>query len=153
MIKCYRNNADSCCISAHDSQIATEMSNFLSTSCERRFPELEYYFCYGCHYTEPDSTDTTNKKIRLCKDFAERLWGEDIDKSTTKFDSCGFMVGGEVVIPSSKWADGNAFFAERLPPLFSDYTIEIVNGDEDCFNRAVQQGLSLSMIVLAIMLY
>lgn len=56
------------------------MSEMLPNACQRKFSELELFFCYGCHYDEPSSTLTTNtsKTITLCKDYAERLWGGDL---------------------------------------------------------------------------
>jgi hypothetical protein len=127
------------------------MSSFLSTSCERRFHELEFYFCYGCHFTEPTSTDTATTKIKLCKGFAERLWGGDLTKPTNKFDSCGFTVAGNVVIPSSFWANAQLFFNQVKPPLFSAHTIEIVEGETNCFNysnlKTVGTALFLTLLI------
>ncbi len=127
------------------------MSNFLSSSCETRFQELEFYFCYGCHYTEPVATDTTNKKIRLCKNFAERLWGAAIDQTSTKFDNCGFKLSsGKVVIPSKHWSTGSAFFAEIIPPLYTGYTVEIVDSEENCFNKGQRYGIFIGLLALAL---
>jgi hypothetical protein len=75
------------------------------------FPELEFFACFGCHFSQPTSTEVeinpidptkTRNVINLCKPFVQRLWGqEDINNSTTKFDSCGiFNSDGNVVIPS-----------------------------------------------------
>lgn len=52
----------------------------LPTACQRKFNELELFFCYGCHYSEPSGTYRTDKikKITLCKDYAIRLWGGDL---------------------------------------------------------------------------
>ena len=100
LIKCYKNNAKACCVSAHDNQIMSKIQDFLSPSCERRFPELEYYFCYGCHKDELVSLNSTSKEIFMCKNYAEILWGADLDEPTTIFDTCGFKLGNEIVIPS-----------------------------------------------------
>ncbi len=56
------------------------MGNMLPTACQRKFNELELFFCYGCHYSEPSGTYRTDKikKITLCKDYAIRLWGGDL---------------------------------------------------------------------------
>ena len=127
------------------------MSSFLSSSCERRFPELEYYFCYGCHYTEPESTDNDAKTITLCKDFAERLWGATLDTTTTEFDSCGFNLDSEgVVIPSSHWDNGNQFFVDVLPPLFGDYTIVIAESNENCFNKVWPMHIVIFLMIMVV---
>ena len=147
MIKCYKSNSDSCWVSAHDSSIASEISSFLSSSCERRFSEIEFYFCYGCHYTEPRSTNSTASTITLCKSFAERLWGGDINSPTTKFDHCAFTVSGNIYIPSKRWANAAAFFAEVKPPLFSGFTINVATDDNNCFNKASQRGYLEILII------
>ena len=128
------------------------MGSFLSSSCETRYPELEYYFCYGCHTTEPTSSDTGNKVIRLCKKFAERLWGGDLDSSTDKFDACGFNFQGNVEIPSHKWSNALSFFNDVKPPIFSAWTVQIVNSETDCFNSSSPFGLmAFFALVLAIL--
>ena len=73
---------NACCISAHDDSISKMMANMLPSACQRKFNELELYFCYGCHYDEPSSTyrSNTTKKITLCQNYAERLWGGDLTK-------------------------------------------------------------------------
>ena len=91
LIKCYRNNVNACCVSAHDDQITRVMLNFLPNSCQRKFSEMEQYFCYGCHYTEPTSTyvNENQKIIYICYDYAVRLWGGDLTQPTTQYDECG----------------------------------------------------------------
>ena len=153
LIKCYRNNAEACCVSSHDSSIGSDMGNFLSSSCERRFQELELYFCYGCHYSEPTSTITTNSTIKLCYDFAMRLWGADLAQSSTKFDHCGMSTfwrsTSSIVIPSKEWASGYAFFSEVKPPLFTDFTIEIRLATEGCYNDARESLLPQFVVFFA----
>ena len=117
----------------------------------RRFSEIEFYFCYGCHYTEPLSTNSTASTITLCQSFVERLWGGDITKPTTKFDNCGFTVGGNIVIPSQKWNSAAAFFVDVLPPLFSGFNIMIASDDKNCFNIAQYHGVwALSAALLLV---
>ena len=44
------------------------------------------------------------KVISICNSFATRIWGEDLDKPSDKFDNCGFTEywnDSAVVIPSS----------------------------------------------------
>ncbi|CAI2379373.1 unnamed protein product [Moneuplotes crassus] len=151
LIKCYKSNSDSCCVSAHDSEIGSEIDSFLSSSCVRRFAEIEFYFCYGCHYTEPKSTNSTANTITLCKSFVERLWGSDINSPTEKFDHCGFKVGSNIEIPSKKWASASAFFADVLPPLFSGFSIQIADDDKNCFNTA--PGHTLVALGVALVAY
>ncbi len=50
LIKCYRNNINSCCVSAHDNFIKQQMGSLLPDACDRNFIELELYFCYGCSF-------------------------------------------------------------------------------------------------------
>ena len=109
LIKCYRNNVNACCVSAHDDQITRVMLNFLPNSCQRKFSEMEQYFCYGCHYTEPTSTyvNENQKIIYICYDYAYRLWGGDLTQPTTQYDECGassyWSEESEVFIPSLQW--------------------------------------------------
>jgi hypothetical protein len=108
-------------VTAHDDIISAEMGNLLSSSCVRKFRELELYFCYGCHFDEADVT--ANKTIYLCADYAKRLWGNDTKNRSTKFDQCGMKTywrnSSKVVIPSQEWKNALEFFAEVKPPLFS----------------------------------
>ena len=55
-------------------------------------------------------TAIENTSLVLCKSYAEWLWGADLDKPTTAFDTCGFNVSGEIVIPSVKWDNAYEFF-------------------------------------------
>jgi hypothetical protein len=56
------------------------MSELLPDSCLRKFSELELYYCYGCHYSEPTATlvNDTGNYIYLCQNYATRLWGGDL---------------------------------------------------------------------------
>ena len=110
LVKCYRNNNAACCVSAHDQYIQDAMSSLLTSACEREYTELEHYFCYGCHYTEPEITDNTNKVIKMCESYVERLWGGAVDKPTSKFDECGMTVNGKVIVPSQIYSGALEFF-------------------------------------------
>jgi hypothetical protein len=48
LTQCYKNNQDSCCVSAHDSYIGSEYASLLSPTCLREYDVLEAYFCLGC---------------------------------------------------------------------------------------------------------
>lgn len=64
----------------------------------------------------------------------ERFWGGDLTQKTTKFDHCGFKIGSNIYIPSTKWASAAAFFNDVKPPLFSDFKIVIAEDNQNCFN-------------------
>lgn len=57
LVKCYRNNISACCVSAHDSVIGDAIGSLLTDACIRSFRELELYFCYGCYFEEPATTN------------------------------------------------------------------------------------------------
>ena len=51
------------------------MSALLPSACQRKFTELEMYYCFGCYLNNTNYINEQNKTIKLCKNFAERLWG------------------------------------------------------------------------------
>lgn len=79
-MQCYRDNPSSCCNSVADDEIKTIYSDLLSSSCYRKFPTLEAYFCYACSSSENANTNREDKTIKICKTFLEDVWGTDIDK-------------------------------------------------------------------------
>lgn len=79
---CYIYSKDACCTNVHDSEIQDALSNLVSPSCQDNFEDLILYYCYGCYNRQSDSINTTTKTIRICKDFAARVWsGGDPDLS------------------------------------------------------------------------
>lgn len=62
----------------------------LTPSCMRKYDEFEYLMCFGCHPFESLYTDKINKKIKICKQFSNKLWKSDINEPSTVFDGCGF---------------------------------------------------------------
>ena len=46
--QCYKNNQDSCCVSAHDATIEEEYKALLSGACLREYESLETFYCMGC---------------------------------------------------------------------------------------------------------
>ena len=76
-----------------DSIIESTYSSLLSSACiryfifklkinvciffflNRKFPDLETYFCYSCNQAEYLFTNHKNKSITMCKSFAEAIWG------------------------------------------------------------------------------
>jgi hypothetical protein len=142
LVKCYRYNKLACCISAHDQTILTDYQSLTSTSCQREYDNLEDYFCFGCH---PDSGDYVNieaQEIYFCESYAEVVWGDSLDGTSSSYDDCGLYTywrdTTETVMQSDSWANGYEFFAEVKPPYFSNYTIIIVGDDDDtsCFGSA-----------------
>lgn len=83
LTQCYKDNQRSCCVSAHDEQIANEYGNLLSGTCLREFSMLEMYFCLGCNPKQPeyiqgyvDAAGTCgNRTLHICKSFADHLFG------------------------------------------------------------------------------
>ena len=51
--QCFRQNHNSCCITANDYVIEEAWGSIMPESCKDNFPELELFFCLGCHYTQP----------------------------------------------------------------------------------------------------
>lgn len=49
LTQCYKNNQESCCVSAHDATIEGSYGGLLSATCLREYQELEHYFCLGCN--------------------------------------------------------------------------------------------------------
>lgn len=54
LTQCYKNNQLSCCVSAHDSYIASVYGSILSATCLREYEHLENYFCLGCYPQQAD---------------------------------------------------------------------------------------------------
>lgn len=152
LTKCYRYNKDSCCVSAHDSQISSDYESMFSAQCQREYDLLENYFCYGCNPSQAKSTDEVNKIIYICKSFAKSVWGNDLFKPTTKYDNCGMNTYwrgdlSETIVPSAEWSNGYQFFWEVKPTYFSDYTIVVVDSSDysDCYNFA--SGLAFAFFL------
>lgn len=166
---CFRSNINACCLTAHDQLISDAYGSYMPGECLNDFPELEFFACLACHFSQPKSThlaglSTTQQsskypsEIRLCKEFVQRLWGEDdLTKATKKFDSCGlFDSDGNVVIPSRE--DGYQTALDFLQtigvPLMGNFKIVIVEGDPEgvaCFNSATalaSLGAALALLAL-----
>jgi len=59
-------------------------------------------------------------------DFAVRLYGQnDLKSPTTKYDDCGLIVNGSVVIPSNYYGSALELFNDPAlkPGLFKEFTI------------------------------
>ena len=82
LVKCYKENKDSCCNAAQDAFIKDQMALFFPDSCQRSFEEMERYFCLGCTSREPGSINRTitydnngniinlEKAVLICASFA-----------------------------------------------------------------------------------
>ncbi len=78
----------------------------------------------------------------LCEGFVEALWGGNVTKPSTKFDSCGMTsywrpepYNGDVILPSLYFKNAAEFLAAVKPPLFEDYEIKVIpdTTSQDCF--------------------
>ena len=118
---------------------------------------------------QPSVTDNLKKEIRICKSYAQKIYGnDDLNAPTTKFDSCGLYVPGDtnnaaelsftdgennIVIPSRypPFSTADKFFNEETfkPTFFKDHRIMIVEDGPDCFNKSIQLSLGLLAAVTA----
>ena len=149
--KCYKYNNEACCLSVHDDYINEQINMLLSESCIRKYAEFENLMCFGCHPMESKYIDKEKLTIKICKKFALRLWNNSetddaniLNKTTTIFDNCGFKVelfdnltDKKYIIPSQTFGNFTHFFKEIKIPFYEDYTIEVVDGDEEtCYNHS-----------------
>lgn len=152
LVKCYRQNANACCVSGHDQHIKDSYEDFMSVQCQREYRTMEDYFCFGCFPDTRKYIDPENKEIRLCKSFIEDVWGNDIDKRSTEYDNCGMNTywrdDPTYIMPSVEWENATEFFKECKPPLFENYTIVI--SEDDCYNDGYI--MILSCLILLILL-
>ena len=107
LLKCYKYNNDACCLSVHDDYIDTYINSIFSPSCVRKYPLFEILMCFGCHPNEHNYINITSEKksIRICRQFAEDLWGGDLNNPTNIFDQCGFKVETEDVKCDKRMSD------------------------------------------------
>mmetsp|Transcript_27502 Transcript_27502/g.49536 ORF Transcript_27502/g.49536 Transcript_27502/m.49536 type:complete len:190 (+) Transcript_27502:210-779(+) len=153
LVKCYRFNKLSCCVSAHDQTIKDDYEDFMSASCQREYNDMEDYFCFGCHPDQGQYVDIEKKEVYICESYAEEVWGDDMDSTSDEYDNCGMYSywrnTSETIVQSLEWKNGAEFFAEVKPPYFQDYTIVIVgNGDDrDCFGSAVYWAVSVLAVI------
>ena len=145
LLKCYKYNNEACCLSVHDDIIDTYINDILSPSCIRKYPFFEILMCFGCHPNEHNYINKTTNEIRICKSFAEEMWGGDLDKPSSVFDQCGFKVAIDTlkdkynksyIIPSNEF-DNFTHFLKYIPiPLYDDYNILIQEETNDlCYNK------------------
>ena len=96
LTKCYRFNNNACCTSVHDDYIYTAISNLLTTSCMRKYTEIEELMCLGCHPYESSYIDREKRRVYICNAFAMKMWNasnvEELSKGSRKYDNCGFKI-------------------------------------------------------------
>ena len=148
LVKCYKHNKNACCNAGQDAYIESTMGAFFPESCQRSFDEIQRYFCFGCNNREPQQTLIKNETVRinntfsvtvtkkylyLCEGFVASLWGGNVNKSTTRFDSCGMTSywksesqSSDVILPSLYFKNAAEFLSAVKPPLFEDYEIKII---------------------------
>lgn len=80
----------SCCTVTHDNYINQYLEELFTPYCMRQYEDFEYLMCLGCHPFESLYTDTINKTIKICKQFATRLWKNNLNDTSDVFDNCGF---------------------------------------------------------------
>ena len=162
LVKCYKYNNEACCMSVHDDYISNYISTLLTDPCLRKYSEFEDLMCLACHPLESNYVDPTNKKIRICEDFAMRLWNaseeDELNKPTDIFDNCGFKsdnfeIDDKFIIPSKHWDNFTHFFTDIRVPLFEDYDLTLINNDEgQCYNIGGIQNLNFIICIFCMIL-
>ncbi|CAG9322962.1 unnamed protein product [Blepharisma stoltei] len=151
LVKCYRQNGEACCVSAHDQAIQSSYSSLFPSQCQREYDNMEDYFCFGCHPSQGQYTFQDNMTILLCSGYARSVWGDSLDKPTTSYDNCGMYTywrsNPQTVIPSLEWKNAYEFFNEVKPTFFENYTIVIVEGDF-CYNNEWKIEARLAFVAI-----
>lgn len=156
LVKCYKYNNEACCMSVHDDYISNYISTLLTDPCLRKYSEFEDLMCLACHPLESNYVDPTNKKIRICEDFAMRLWNasneDELNKPTDIFDNCGFKsdnfdIDDKFIIPSKHWNNFTHFFTDIRVPLFEDFDLIIITNGEQCYNIGGIQTLNFIICI------
>lgn len=157
--KCYRYNFISCCHTVHDYYINEKLKSLLTQNCLSKYPALVDLFCMFCSPYEPYVTNFTSsipgkKKVKICLSFVKQLWTDDdsllnntfadINKPTTKFDSCGFkrddnfsiINKNSYIMPSKEYKNASDFLNRIGIPYLDESEIEIY----DDINDSVPDG-------------
>ena len=139
LLKCYKYNNEACCMSVHDDAIESYINQIFSPSCVRKFPLFEILMCFGCHPNENKYIE--GKNIRICRSFAENLWGGDLNSPSRIFDQCGFKTdfleedadigNNDYIIPSKEFDNFTHFFQYIKIPFYNDYNISIIEEEND----------------------
>lgn len=164
LTKCYRFNNNACCTSVHDDYIYTAISNLLTTSCIRKYTELEELMCLGCHPYESSYIDREKRRVYICNAFAMKMWNasnvEELSKGSRKYDNCGFKITPSLVnvtnasrhfiIPSETFTGFLDMVNSIQIPFYEDYQVELVDEQQEnsttCFNDC-------NLIIVSFMFY
>lgn len=163
LITCYKYNNEACCLSVHDDYIKDQLSSMLTDSCLGKYNELEDLMCLGCHPFEMEYISTNEKGetvLTICKDFVKRLWDvssdEDLNKTTSKYDNCGFKseyfnpdAGSPFIIPSKYFTSVYHFLNNFTIPFYEHVKIEISDDNNNCYNY--QTYLKINFFILLTM--
>ena len=141
-----------------DGVISEYIESYIPEDCLRIFPELEDLLCYGCSANESkyiEEDEDGQKKIKICKSFAKKIWkvdnDEDLDKPSKRFDGCGLLADENnfqnitiddedenlgYIIPSKAFSNFADFINTLKIPYYEDYEIVVVDGNkENCFDN------------------
>ena len=159
LVTCYKYNNEACCLSVHDDYIKDQLSSMLTDSCLGKYNELEDLMCLGCHPFEMayfGENEDGNRELRICKDFAKRLWDaqsdDDLDLPTYKYDNCGFKSGyfypeaeSPYIMPSRNFTNISYFLHQLVIPFYDGVDVVITEDNgEHCYNS--KRGLKVNMV-------
>ena len=161
--KCYKHNEAACCNIINDGYISEYIESFIPEDCLRIFPELEDLLCLGCSANEEKYRDDDAKTIKVCKNFAKKIWKADLDKESTRFDGCGLLADEEnsfsdhaedgYIIPSKEFSNFEDFINTMKIPYYDDYNVILVDGDKNtCFDKSLFLQLNLLEYIIWILL-
>lgn len=153
MKKCYKYKENACCTILHDEYIREYTMSLLPESCLRKYPEFEDLLCLMCSPYE--SKYVVNNKLKLCKEFALKLWNAttetELTEPTKRFDNCGLMFPSDdphfeilptfdkgYFMPSKTGWSFTEFITNIGIPYSSFSSIEIIDStkEDECFNTA-----------------
>lgn len=165
LTQCYKYNTESCCVAGHDQKIKVEYKSLLSATCLREFPELEFYYCLGCHpeqskYIGEDEFGTPI--VKVCETYANQLFEKGysncglnllVDNPLVTADNpvadwnMSFIPSDtrQVVMPHHVFENATEFLNAMKPPYFEGYTIVIEPGNIGCFTSAASVLGSLQL--------
>ena len=116
---CYLTlDASTCCTSIQDSEIRdTIKPMFIEVPPKEVREPWEQWFCFGCLPSQPrmtkvtayddgDNANQTSGEMYLCEDFAKELYGEELDKPSTKYDDYGIWMEANTEGSFELWGDG-----------------------------------------------
>ena len=122
------------------------------------FDALTQYFCFGCYFQQSSYLNYTTKTIRVCKDFAARVWTNgdpdisNLARPSSTFDNCGLYTNQSIKIQSQAYKNASYFFKDILPPFFENYQIELVDGLDNCFDWGIKALVKVHLIATVLLL-